>query len=85
MCVWLGHRESLDGTLSLSIHVVVIYGVVLLHVPLGRDAARRCVCGDNVKVEGPAAVHDRGTASGHGGAAALCGSAAAQGMKRYEE
>ena len=54
----------LDGTPSPSIYVVVVYGVVIddgwprtkwyaLHVVLCREAARRCVCGDGVKVKGP--------------------------------
>ena len=63
MFVWLSHRVHLDGTPSLSVYVVVVYGVIIddgwsrpkwhaLHVVLCREAARRCVCGDGVKVEG---------------------------------
>ena len=54
----------LDGTLSLSVYVVVVYDVIIddvwsrtkrhaLHVVLCREAARRCVCGHGVKVKGP--------------------------------
>ena len=53
----------LDGTLSLSVYVVVVYDVIIddvwsrtkrhaLHVVLCREAARRCVCGHGVKVKG---------------------------------
>ena len=57
------HRVHLDGTPSLSVSVVVVYGVIIddgwsrpkwhaLHVVLCREAARRCVCGYGVKVKG---------------------------------
>ena len=63
VCVGV-HRDALDGTPSLSIYVAVVYGVVIddgwprtkwhaLHVVLCRETARRCVCGDGLKVEGP--------------------------------
>ena len=62
VCVGV-HRDALDGTPSLSVYMVVVYGVVidhgwprtkwhLLHVVLCRETARRCVCGDGVKVGG---------------------------------
>ena len=57
------HRGALDGTPSPFVYVIAICGVViddgwprtkwhLLHVVLCREAARRCVCGYGVKVEG---------------------------------
>ena len=62
MFVWLSHRVHLDGTPSLSVSVVVVYGVIIddgwfrpkwhaLHVVLCREAARLCVCADGVKVK----------------------------------
>ena len=50
-----------------------------------REATRRCVCCGVVKVEGLAAESGRATAAGHGGAAARCLIAAAQGAKREKE
>ena len=58
------HRGALDGTPSSFVYVIAICGVVIddgwprtkwhaLHVVLCRETARRCVCGEGVKVKGP--------------------------------